>query len=122
MLRLRWLAAALAATLLVTSVAGVWATWRAASHEFEDILDDDLENQSRLLARMLAGRPADAASPDRLRALLSRLFDEDGDDALWVTVHDLRARTRVSNLPEPMPLADAAAERLRHRDARGAAG
>lgn len=119
MLRLRWLAAALAATLLVTSVAGVWATWRAASHGFEDILDDDLENQARLLARMLAGRPADTAAPDRLRALLSRLFDEDGDDALWVTVHDLRTRAAVSNLPATLPLADVSAERLRHRDARG---
>lgn len=112
--RLSRLALILAVLLLAALAAGIAATWRAASEEFTGILDDDLENQTTLLARLL---DADEAPPSRpaLEHLLRQAFDAEDEDALWVTVHDLRSGVVASNRAEAFPLVDAGAEEIATR-------
>jgi len=103
--RLSHLAILLALSILVAAVGGVAATWRVAGEEFRDILDDDLENQSELLAELLA---ADGVELDEkaLEALLDDAFEPEGRETLWVTVYDRRTGRSVSNLPHDLPLED----------------
>ncbi len=104
-IRLSHLAALLAVTMVVTAVAGVVATYREAGDELRDVLDDDLESQGRLLARLLAAEPGEL-SADGLTVLLRKTFKPDEEDTLWVNVYDTAAGRFASNLPHDLPLED----------------
>ncbi|KAA0207199.1 MAG: hypothetical protein EDM71_07965 [Proteobacteria bacterium] len=111
-LRLTWVAALLAATMVITAVTGVVATYREASDELRDVLDDDLESQCRLLARLLAAGQVRLPAAD-LAVLLRATFRPDDEDTLWVNVYDTADGRFASNLPHALPLADAQARQLR---------
>lgn len=111
-LRLSYVAALLALTTVVTAVTGVVATYREAADELRDILDDDLEDQSRLLARLLS-EESGRLPADQLAALLRRTFRPDGEDTLWVNVYDLADGRFASNLPDGLPLGDASRRTVR---------
>lgn len=104
-LRLTWVAALLAATMVVTAVTGVVATYREAGDELRDVLDDDLESQCRLLARLLAAAEVQLPAAE-LSALLRATFRPDDEDTLWVNVYDTADGRFASNLPHALPLAD----------------
>ena len=53
-LRLSQLVLLLAVTTVATAVAGLVATYRTADHELRHVLDEDLESQTRMLAKLLA--------------------------------------------------------------------
>lgn len=110
-LRLTWVAAALAATTVITAVTGVVATYHEASEELRDVLDDDLESQCRLLARLLAATH-DGLPAAELGTLLRATFREDDEDTLWVNVYDTADGGFASNLPHALPLADPQARQL----------
>lgn len=96
-IRLSHLAILLAISMLVTAIGGVAATWRIADHEFRDVLDEELEIQSKLLAELVSidGFGLDAGT---LEELLEDVFDNDDEETIWVTVYDTDNQTHVSNL------------------------
>jgi two-component system sensor histidine kinase QseC len=110
--RLSHLAILLALSILVAAVGGVVATWRVAGEEFRDVLDEDLENQSELLAELLAADGVEL-DEDGLEDLLDEAFEPEGRETLWVTVYDLRSGRSVSNFPHDLPLENRERERVR---------
>lgn len=104
-IRLTHLVLLLAATTVLTTVGGVAATWWVADREFRDVLDDDLEQQSELLAELFARGDMPAAEAD-LGRLLADIFEDDDEETLWVTLYDLRTGRRISNLAHSVPLDD----------------
>lgn len=111
-LRLSHLAILLALSILAAAVGGVAATWRVADEAFRDVLDEDLENQTELLAELL---DADGVvlDEDALEDLLDEAFEPEGEETLWVTVYDLRSGRSVSNLSHDLPLEDPEREHVR---------
>jgi two-component system, OmpR family, sensor histidine kinase QseC len=103
--RLVHLAVLLAATTVLAAVAGVVATYRVADEELRDVLDEDLESQSRMLAKLLAGERT-RPSREELASLLRRTFEADDEDTLWVNVYDLRTGGHASNLKHDLALTD----------------
>lgn len=110
--RLSHLAALLAISIVAAAAGGMFATWRIADEEFRDVLDEDLENQSELLAELLASKNVDLDS-EALEDLLDEAFEPEGEETLWVTVYDLRSGRSVSNFPHDMPLGDGDRELIR---------
>jgi signal transduction histidine kinase len=102
--RLSHVAALLAVTTVLTAIAGAFATYRVADTEFRDMLEDDLEDQARLLARLL-GEDSVRLSDEALARLFRKTFESDEEETLWVNVYDLRSRDHVSNLRHELPLA-----------------
>ena len=102
--RLSHVAALLAVTTVLTAIAGAFATYRVADAEFRDMLEDDLEDQARLLARLL-DEDSVRLSDDALTRLLRKTFESDEEETLWVNVYDLRSLDHVSNLRHELPLA-----------------
>jgi two-component system sensor histidine kinase QseC len=101
--RLSHLAVLLAVTIVVASVGGIVATYRVADEEFRDVLDEDLENQSELLADLLTADGVDL-DHDELQDLLEEAFEPDGNETLWVNVYDTRTGALVSNFSHDLPL------------------
>lgn len=97
-IRLTHLAVLLAITTIAAAIGGVAATWWIADREFRDVLDDDLEMQTDLLAELLTDRNL-RLTPQSLEAVLADAFESDAEETLWVTVYDRRDGTHVSNLP-----------------------
>lgn len=104
-LRLSYVATLLALTTIVSAVTGVVATYQEAGDELRDVLDDDLENQGRLLARLLAAEKVRLPAAE-LPGLLRRTFRADEEDTLWVTVYDTADGSVASNLAHTLPLQD----------------
>lgn len=106
-LRLTHLGLLLALSTVLTGIGGVAATYLVAKHEFRDLLDDDLETQSRLLSEMLESGMHDLP-PDELQSLLATVFEEDDEDTLWVNVYERSTGLLTSNLShsKPMPKVD----------------
>lgn len=103
--RLWQLAAVLGVTMLAVVTGGVIATWLVADEEFREILDDDMEAQSELLADLLAAKLVTTDLAE-LEAVLVESFDVDEEETIWVNVYaDSR---HVSNLPHALPLASGA--------------
>jgi signal transduction histidine kinase len=102
--RLSHLAVLLAVTTVLTAVGGAVATYRVADAEFRDLLGDDLEDQSQLLAQLL-DEDSVRLSDTSLERLLHETFESDEEDTLWVNVYDLRTGKHVSNLRHALPLA-----------------
>lgn len=103
--RLWHLALLLAVTNVIAAAGGAAATWWVADREFRDVLDEDLENQARMLAGLLA-RESGQTTATELQELLVEVFDDDDDeDTLWVTVHDLASGRQTSNLDLDISLA-----------------
>lgn len=100
--RLWHLASVLAVTMLSVAVGGVIATWWVAEEEFREILDDDLEAQSEMLADLL-GANLVPKHLEKLERVLTEAFDDDDEETIWVSVY-ANAR-HVSNLPHTLPLA-----------------
>ncbi|HSD70502.1 MAG TPA: ATP-binding protein [Woeseiaceae bacterium] len=113
--RLWHLALLLAVTTTLTTIGGVAATWWVADREFRDVLDDDLEAQTKLLAELLSRDKLRMTAQD-LQSLLVETFEDDDEETLWVTVHDLTTGRRISNLDQVMPLAAQDDGSLHHRD------
>jgi two-component system sensor histidine kinase QseC len=102
-LRLWHLAMLLAITTLLAAIGGVAATWWVADSEFRDVLDDDLENQTKLLAELLSRDRLQITAQD-LEALLVETFEDDDEETLWVTVHHIASGRQISNLDHNQPL------------------
>jgi len=102
--RLSHLALLVAAVTVAAGIAGVVLTYRVADHEFRDVLDDDLEQQCRMLARLLETGPADGAG-GRLDTLLRKSFRPDDEETLWVSVYDLATGALASNQKHALALA-----------------
>ena len=110
--RLSHLALLLAISIVAAAIGGVVATWRVADAEFRDVLDEDLENQSELLAELLA-QDGVSLTAAQLEELLDEAFEPEGEESLWVTVYDTRTGRAVSNFPHDFPLGNADRESLR---------
>ncbi|MGR7922012.1 ATP-binding protein [Zobellella denitrificans] len=95
--RLAWL---LALSTLLAGLLGIVSTYRVADAEFRELIEEDLQQQSRVLARLLAATDG-GLSPARLEQLLRDGFREDDEDTLLVNVIDLDQRRLVSNLGQP---------------------
>ena len=101
--RLSQLVLLLAVATVATAVAGLVATYRTADHELRDVLDEDLERQSRMLAKLLAAGRIDM-SRGELASLLTKAFKPEKEDTLWVNVYDLSTSELASNLPHHLEL------------------
>lgn len=101
--RLSQLVLLLAVTTVATAVAGLVATYRTADHELRDVLDEDLESQSRMLAKLLAVGRIDMPRAE-LASLLTRAFKPDEEETLWVSVYELSTSQLASNLPHHLEL------------------
>lgn len=105
-IRLLNLVVVISVSTLVAGVGGVLATYWVIEDEIQDLLDDDLEAQSELLAQVLAAEEG-LISAERLETLIKSIFEYDQEETLWVNVYDTRKGTHVSNLdyemvpPEP---------------------
>ena len=103
-LRLSHLALLIACTTVVTAVLGVVTTYRTAGEELREVLDDDLEGQSRMLARLLRAEGAGNGQED-LQALLRKAFRPDDEETVWVNVYDITSGRLASNLDHDLALA-----------------
>lgn len=93
--RIAWL---LALSTVLTGLCGVAATYLIAKKEYRELLDHDLETQSRLLSELLAA-DNESVSNGKLGRLLKEVFDDDSDeDTLWVNVYNLESGRLASNL------------------------
>lgn len=95
-IRLTHLAVLLAISTLAAAIGGVAATWWIADREFREVLDEDLSNQTDLLAELVTDRRV-GLTDRTLEKLLADAFESDKKDSLWVTVYDRRSGTHVSN-------------------------
>lgn len=95
-IRLTHLAALLAISTLAAAIGGVAATWWIADREFRDVLDEDLSNQTDLLAELVTYEGV-GLTGDALAELLADAFESDDEESLWVTVYDTRDGSHVSN-------------------------
>lgn len=95
-MRLTHLAALLAISTLAAAAGGVAATWWIADREFRHVLDDDLSNQTDLLAELVTDEGF-GLTGDALAELLADAFESDDEESLWVTVYDTRDGSHVSN-------------------------
>ena len=111
-LRLSYLAVLIGFTIVATSVTGVVLTWRAAGDELRDVLEDDLANQGRLLARLLVADEIRLNEVD-LDAVVRRAFQPDDEDTVWVNVYDVPTGKLISNLDHALPLKSDATGRVR---------
>lgn len=102
-LRLSHLALLIAVTTVAAAIGGVVATYRVAGEELRDVLDDDLEQQCRMLARLLDAQPG-GVNGDALERLLEKSFRPEDEETLWVSVYDLATGDLASNQPHPLPL------------------
>ncbi|MGH8194264.1 MAG: ATP-binding protein [Woeseiaceae bacterium] len=110
--RLSHLAALLAVTIVAAAVGGVVATYRVADEEFRDVLDEDLENQSELLAELLTADGVDLDEGE-LQDLLDEAFEPEGKETLWVNVYNTRTGVLVSNFKHDISLGDRDRESVR---------
>lgn len=101
--RLSHLALLLAITTLLAAIAGVATTLWVADREFGEVLADDLEHQSNLLAELLATGNVEL-SATALEEMLIDVFEEDDEETLWVTVYDTSNNRQISNLAHDLPL------------------
>ena len=95
-IRLTHLAALLAVSTFAAAIGGVAATWWIADREFRDVLDEDLSNQTDLLAELVTDEGF-GLTGDALAELLADAFESDDEESLWVTVYDTRDGSHVSN-------------------------
>lgn len=95
-IRLTHLAALLAISTLAAAVGGVAATWWIADREFREVLDEDLSNQTDLLAELVTDEDF-GLTGDALAELLADAFESDDEESLWVTVYNTRDGSHVSN-------------------------
>lgn len=98
--RLSRLAGILGGSLVVTALAVAFATYHEADDEIRDVLDEDLVGQSAMLAGIISAEEFAPAAP-ALTAVLQQAFPSDGEEALWVTVHDLDGGAPSSNFDVP---------------------
>jgi signal transduction histidine kinase len=103
--RLSRLAMLLAASIVVTALSGVVATYWVAQDEFRKVLDQDLENQSELLAEIFSSGSV-RVSDVELKKLLVEYLDSKDEEALWITVYDTKTGQSVSNQKHDFPLLD----------------
>lgn len=101
-IKLLHLALLLGCTMVLASVGGVMATYWVIEDEIQDLLGDDLEAHAALLAHSL-GDAAGSGDNATLEARLRRLFEEDKEETLWVSVFDPLTGRRHSNLDLPPP-------------------
>ncbi len=113
--RLWHLALLLAATTTLAAMGGVAATWWVADREFRDVLDDDLEVQTKMLAELLSRDHLRMTTQD-LQELLFETFEDDDEETLWVTVHDMNTGQRISNIDQVMPLESQDDQSVIHHD------
>ncbi|PSJ45798.1 hypothetical protein C7H85_10530 [Zobellella endophytica] len=95
--RLTHLALLLAVSTLLSTGLGIISTYRIAEAEFRELIDEDLEKQGRMLARVLAAGQGEV-SDARLERLLRDTFEADDEETLLVNVIDLQRRAVLSNL------------------------
>lgn len=99
--RLSHLALLLGLTMLISSLAGVVATYRAADDEFQEVLADDLEHQTKLLAALVQRGEVSTAG---LEKHLKKYLEEDDEDTLWVNLYHLNTDRHISNLEHELSL------------------
>ncbi len=95
-LRLTHLAALLAISTLAAAIGGGVTTWWIADREFRSVLDEDLSNQTDLLAEFVTDEGF-GLTGNALAELLADAFESDDEESLWVTVYDRRDGSHVSN-------------------------
>ena len=101
--RLSQLVLVLAVATVATAVVGLVATYRTADHELRHVLNEDLERQSRMLAKLLVAGSIDMPRGE-LASLLTKAFKPDQEETLWVSVYDLSTSQLASNLPHHLQL------------------
>ncbi|MFZ1625625.1 MAG: ATP-binding protein, partial [Gammaproteobacteria bacterium] len=101
--RLSQLVLVLAVATVATAVVGLVATYRTADHELRHVLNEDLERQSRMLAKLLVAGSIDMPRGE-LASLLTKAFKPDQEETLWVSVYDLSTGQLASNLPHNLQL------------------
>ena len=89
--------------MIVSSLMGVFITYLAADEEFNEVLEDDLQQNADLLNAMLV---ATDATPEELRVFLKEHIRNDDEDTIWVTVYNFEEGWQVTNLDHARPLAD----------------
>ncbi|WP_067098582.1 hypothetical protein [Marinomonas atlantica] len=93
----------LGASMIISSLMGVFITYLAADEEFNEVLEDDLQQNADLLNAMLV---ATDATPEELTVFLKEHIRNDDEDTIWVTVYDLEQGWQVSNLDHTRPLVE----------------
>ncbi|MGE0623764.1 MAG: ATP-binding protein [Pseudomonadales bacterium] len=101
-IRLLHLVLVIGISTLAAGVGGVLATYWVIEDEVQDLLDDDLEAQSELLAQVLAAESG-MISAERLEMLIRPIFELDQEETLWVNVYDPVSGRQVSNLDHALP-------------------
>lgn len=88
-------------SMIFSSLMGVFITYLAADEEFNEVLEDDLQQNADLLSAMLV---ATKATPKELRNFLKEHIRNDDEDTIWVTVYNLNEGWQVTNLDHARPL------------------
>ncbi|WP_192954799.1 ATP-binding protein [Gallaecimonas mangrovi] len=98
--KLTHLALLLGLTIVLSSLLGIVATYRAADNEFKEVLQADLKHQSQLLA-MLASKTT--FTGNQLEQLLQQNLRSENEDTLWVNLYQ-GDKDVTSNLDHHLPL------------------
>lgn len=93
----------LGVSMIISSLMGVFITYLAADEEFNEVLEDDLQQNADLLNAMLV---ATDATPEELAVFLKEHIRNDDEDTIWVTVYNLEQGWQVSNLDHTRPLVE----------------
>lgn len=96
--KLSQLASILALSIVLTGFAGILVTWFAVDDELGELLYEDIQQQTQLLARLInQGHIA----PNELKAFLSESFTDDAEDTFLISVEHLKEDWYTSNLGFP---------------------
>lgn len=97
-IRLTLLVLVIGISVLLTSIASMVATWMAVDDEMNELLYEDIHQQSRLLSHFLQHSQLD---PQALEVFLQQSFGDDDEDTFLIAVEHLRERWYVSNFALP---------------------
>ena len=90
-IRLTLLVLVIGISVLLTSIASMVATWMAVDDEMNELLYEDIHQQSRLLSHFLQHSQLD---PQALEVFLQQSFGDDDEDTFLIAVEHLRALVR----------------------------
>ncbi|HKM14704.1 MAG TPA: ATP-binding protein [Marinospirillum sp.] len=96
--KLSQLASILGLSIVLTGFAGILVTWLAVDDELSELLYEDIQQQTQLLARLInQGHIA----PDELKAFLGESFIDDAEDTFLISVEHLKEDWYTSNFGFP---------------------
>ena len=96
--KLSRLALILGLSIVLTGFAGIVVTWLAVDDELSELLYEDIQQQTQLLARLINQGHIE---PDELKEFLGESFIDDDEDTFLISVEHMKEGWYTSNFGFP---------------------